>query len=539
MNETPYSFNNQEYDVVIRLYNEINDIYLTNAAWDDLYLEDNILNIFINGQITINTPYDLLERESDTSILITNSPKEQLVYKFRNDGRDTLYISIKPRPIGKENESKEFFTDDRWLLELECVIYDVKDIAPGTPSQKRKVLYFWEKTYQLMLERDSDFSTSENSSDVSDQINDSSRSLSTGTALGNLILKYPEFAKHGQFIGDPKMWNSGTDENFLFYTSPINSKFIDDLMYLYSAHISSDEYDNQPCILKLERALNKGEPRQFTLKSIQQYFEYAGKQTPGEYQYEHFFIRENDYDSRIPRLQKAPLDNTIDSEEIKADDYSIINNYQITDFVGKDFYNNLADRRVVFFNHMTGQFNVDSAINTTDEWKKFYKQSIAPNIQTKDAEDRLPRTPYMINRLNTTTSFSTFPNQKVRLSQGRNKMLNLYLYSNLGISFYNRGLTHRQPGRFFGLSKLTANDKEYDHLIEGQYFTTEVIHHFSNTNREYSTQIVGVKTHMYQNLTPFPSSDVMLITGEPNSSNSDETNSQITPKRTEKPIIKE
>lgn len=522
MNETEYSFNSQDYDVTIRLYNGINDVLLTNTAWDNLTLEDNIFQYFIRGSIVINTPYDSLERESPEALGATSSKKEQIVYKFRNDGRDTLYIAIKPK--NKELESlgnaSIDLSDGKWLIELETVIYDVQDMPHGNPTDKRKTLYFWEKTYQMMLERDSEFTTANTGPNAAkqnqDQTSDTDRSLTTGGAVAALLQHHEEFKKHAQLTNNPAFWNSGNENNLLFYTSPINAKFIDDLEYLYSVHTADESYDNQPCILKLERATAKGEPKQFSLLPIQEYLKKAGNAigAPGEYQLEHYFIQENAYsnDDLMPPIQKAPLEKGA-IKEIKADDFTIIRQYQIIDFAGGDYYKNLANRRIASFNATAGQFNIESAYHKAEEWKNFYQKSVATSILTKAPTDRLPLTPYIRDGYNTRVDFSILPNNIGRLVLGRNKMIKYYLFSNLGISFSTRGLTFRQAGRFFGLSKQTLNDKEFDDKLEGQYLATEVIHHFSNTNRSYYTQMVGVKTHVYKDGTPFNSDDLILLKG--------------------------
>lgn len=546
MNETDYSFNAQDYEVSIRLYNGVNDVYLTNTAWDDLYLEDNIFDIFVKGSIVINTPFDSLERESVEAILFTKSTKEKIVYKFRNDGRDTLYISIKPKNmelavLGEQNMD---LSDEKWLLELETVIYDVRDMAHGNPTDKKKTLFFWEKTYQMMLERDSDFSTSTTGSNEGkanqDQVNDTERSQTTGGSLASLLLRHEEFKKHAELTTDPNEWNAGSDSNLIYYTSPINSKFIDDLLYLYDAHVSDDSYDNQPCLLKLERAKSKGRPKQFSLKPFRKYFEEAGKSVsqPGKYQLEHYFIEENAYsnDDKIPFIQKAPLEKGV-VNEIKADEFTIIKQYQIVDLVGGDYYKNLANRRIAFHNVTNGQFNIDSTLHKAEQWKQFYSTSVAPSILTRDINDRLPLTPYIKNGLNTTVDISILPSSIGRLAVGRNRILRYYLFSNLGISFSTKGLTFRQPGRFFGVSKRTVNYTEFDHKLEGQYLTTQVIHHFSNTERSYYTQMVGVKTHMYKSDTTFNSDDLILISasGEPSTPSSVKTSTPETPPPLERP----
>lgn len=59
-----FSFNNQDYECIVRLYNGINDVYLNNVAWDSLVLEEDIFDWKIKGSIVINTPYESLEKES-------------------------------------------------------------------------------------------------------------------------------------------------------------------------------------------------------------------------------------------------------------------------------------------------------------------------------------------------------------------------------------------------------------------------------------------------------------------------------------------
>ena len=120
-------------------------------------------------------------------------------------------------------------------------------------------------------------------------------------------------------------------------------------------------------------------------------------------------------------------------------------------------------------------------------------------------------TPFIKDNINTKTIVSVAKEEVTRLAEGRNKLLRYYLFSNLAINFSTRGLTIRQTGRFFGLSKQNLNDKEYDHKIEGQYFVTNVIHFFDNKSRSYTTDLIGVKTHTYEEITKFQSDDVLII----------------------------
>jgi len=509
-----YSFNNQDYEFIIRLWNGINDVYLTNTAWDDLVLEDNLFDIFFRGNITINSPYDIFER-STTEANDNIDKNIKLEYKFRNDGRDTLYISIKPKSENILESQGVILEDSRWLIELETVIYDIQDLPNEDSSQKKKKLFFWEKTYQMMKEKDSEFSTATTGPNANkqgqDQANDIDRSLLTGDALIALFNNDPLFSQYVANI-DTTNWNKGDANNLLFYTSPIGSKFIDDLNYIYNYHTASSAEGYQPCILKLERAQAKGQVKQFSLKTIEQYFKNAGKSIPGKYQYEHFFIREATEQSKVPIIKKVPLAND-QNIEIKADEFNIIRGYSLADLSGKDYSRNLTNRRVVSYNSSDGQWNIEAKNHTVKEINTFFNERIRPNVMVASSisKDRLPITPYIDEGLNSITEFSISFTDAGRYAIGRNKMLKHYLFSNLCIAFTTRGLTHRQPGRFFGLSKQTLNDKEYDHKLEGQYFITSIKHHFSNTERGYYTEILGVKPQVYREDTPLPKGDVILI----------------------------
>lgn len=512
-----FSFNGQDYDCVVRLYNGVNDVYLNNVAWDSLILEEDIFDWKIKGSIVINSPYESLEKESAETLQSVKGKKENLIYKFRNDGRDTLFISIKPKSVNKKGLPDYIFYDKKWLLEIEAVVFEVEDLPSSNITDKKKKLYFWEKAYQMMTEKDSDFSTStvgknSNKTNIS-QIDNTGRSLICSEAIAELLRKDPDFEKYSKLTKNKEEWDSGSELNTINYSSPVNSKFIDNLEYMLHYTTASDVYNNEPCIFKFERAEKSMSPKQFSLKPISKYFEKAGKDqnAPKEYQIEHFFLKENSDKEKTPPLLKAPLGGAESSEEVKADEYNIIYNYRLVDLSGKDYSKNLTNYRVVSYNSSCGQFAEENKKHSAEQYKDYFKKSIRNNILTKENDDRLVFTPFIKDTLNTRTIFTVAKEEVTRLAEGRNKLLNYYLFSNLAINFSTRGSTIRQTGRFFGLSKQNLNDKEYDHKIEGQYFVTNVIHMFNNRTRNYSTEIIGVKTHTYQEITKFESDDVLII----------------------------
>lgn len=510
-----YNFNNQDYEFTIRIFNGVNDVYLTNEAWDDLYLEEDIFDWKVKGSIIINSPYNSFERESSESMLVTGVEKEKLVYKFRNDARDTIFISIKPKSAQIPGLSEEIeFNDAKWLLEVECVIYDVEDITGRNITNKAKKLFFWEKTYQMMLEKDSSFSTANTGENVGktniDQLDNSERALKGGEAIGELLKSDDMFKKHANNVSNATFWDKGDDKNKIFFTSSNGDKFIDNLNYLNQFMVSSEADGFQPCILKFERASKSMSPKQFSLKSVKKYFEKAGKDKAKEYQIEHFFFEEHSEDSKVPFINKSPVNSDINAE-IKADQYNTIKSYQLTDLSGLDYSQNLTNYRVVSYNSANRQFNEEANKHKAEQYKEYFNTTVKNNILTNKPDDRLPFTPYIKAGLNTKTVYSVRADEVSRMADGRNRLLKFYLFSNLAICFAVQGLTLRQPGRFFGLSKLTGNNTDFDSKMEGQYFVTNVIHHFSNKQRAYQTQVTGIKTHTYKDVANFEPSDVMVI----------------------------
>jgi hypothetical protein len=369
----------------------------------------------------------------------------------------------------------------------------------------------------MMTEKDSDFSTStvgknSNKTNIS-QVDNNERSLICSEAIAELLRKDPDFQKYSKLTNNKEEWDSGSELNTMNYSSPVNAKFIDNLDYMLRYTTASDVYNNEPCIFKFERAEKSMTPKQFSLKPISKYFEKAGKEqnTPKEYQIEHFFLKENSDSEKTPPLLKSPLGSAESKEEFKADEYNTIYNYRLVDLSGKDYSKNLTNYRVVSYNSSDGQFCEENKNHNAQQYKDYFKKYIRNNIITKENDDRLVFTPFIKDTLNTRTIFTIAKEDITRLTEGRNKLLNYYLFSNLAINFTTRGLTLRQTGRFFGLSKQNLNNKEYDHKIEGQYFITSVIHLFNNRTRNYSTEIIGVKTHTYQEITKFESDDVFII----------------------------
>lgn len=517
MENSTYSFNQHDYEFSITLKNGINEVSLKPEGWDDLFLEEDIFEWWTKGSIMIKTPHESLERGSK-EIAFLNADEKTVIYKFRNDGRDTIFISIIPKneDLGQVTGN---FDEKRWRIELEAVIYDVQDNQHQLMNTKSKTLYFHEKTYQMMREKNVEFTTAnvgenKGKTDIH-KLNNEERSLKTGEALAELLKTDTEFSKHAELVEDPNFWDKGDPLNKIFYTSGTNTRFIEDMDYILSRHTSSEANKFQPCILKFERQ-GKNRPKQFSLLPLKTYFEKAGKDSPGEYQIEHLFLEEGSQTNAQNEIviPKAPLSqsNSMDGE-VKAKDFTNTSNYQLIDMAGLDYASHLSNKVVVSYNQQKGQFNIESKEHISEKYKDFYKDSVATGILTREQEDRMPITKYIKEGYNTDYQYSVFNNDKQRLVEGRNKILQYYMFTNLCISMQLRGLTHRQSGRFFGLSRQSENIQEFDNKFEGSYMLTNVVHRFSTADRSYSTEIVGVKCHTYQETNRMQDGEDVTIIG--------------------------
>lgn len=517
MAESTYTYNTTDYEMSVVLWNGVHRVALKPEGWENLIIEEDIFDWKVKGSIEINASYENFERESENAIEIFDD-KTKMIYKFRNDGRDTLYIYIRPKNTGPLPASGDF-EHKFWGIELEAVIYDVKDFQSQNITNKVKQLFFWDKTYQMMMEKNIEFTTATVGANKGNtqihKLNNEKRSLPTGEAIGELLKNDEDFMKHSKLVGDAKEWNLGDKKNKVLYTSPTNYSFLDDLDYLLLQHTSTESEKFQPCIFRFERSAAKGEPKQFSFKSIKNYFEKAGKSAPGDYQVEHLIFEEYnmDHGNSVPII-KVPQQNTVSSDynkNVSAEDYSVIKHYKIVDLSGLDNATRLYNRFITSHNYKKGQFNIEIKEHKSEKYKEFFKDNIVPNILTESTEERLPLTKYIKDGHNSRYHFSTALTEESRIADGRNKLINFYLFSNIGIAFSLRGMTIRQPGRFFGLARNTKNDREYDHKLEGQYFATNVTHHFSNKNRSYYNQVVAVKVHTFREETKLPEDDNILI----------------------------
>lgn len=275
-----YTFNNQSFEIEIELYNEKNNLKLTQNAFEELTFEEDIFKWEVVGHIVLYNQYELFRKNPD-------SEKEEAnkFFKYMGNGNDLISIKIIPyifkepttTPSGKSFDITLPFP--QWGIQFEAVIVDMHDLG-GHGSEKKLKLDFIEHSMFKLLSQNLDFSTTDMASiglpdDAIIKMTNYDRSLKTGDAIYSLLEK-ADLTKHLENYKTPK-WDIGDEKNKVFYTSPSNRMASEDLDILLDQHTSDEIHNNEPCFFRFERNLEQNKPKQFSLIPYSEYFKKAGE----------------------------------------------------------------------------------------------------------------------------------------------------------------------------------------------------------------------------------------------------------------------
>ncbi len=407
---------------------------------------------------------------------------------FRGDGKDEIDIEINPQY--QKNELPE----EIWFTDLKFCVYDVEDLPTDDGHYKR--IHFWHKPYFILKTHEAKFSTAnyiENTNKPVYLLNNTDRQISTGLAAKHIL----EEAELAEYI-DEDNWDIGSSKTF--YTSSPGTTTLDAIKRVLKNHTS--ETGEHPSIFYYNRGINK-----FQIIPLPDFFEKAGKDEPGEYQIEHFWINPADVgmDDLKPQPHLAPIiddPETLD-RDIKNQYMSRINetDYTLIDMSGNDSSIALTDRAVHSYDFGKKKFDMFIASNTIEAAKEYftktYTEKLFPGekgaplfILNKDKkESKVIHHQYFDVTTNSSTSL---------IAKGRNFLTNAAIFLNLGIEFKVPGSTHRHPGRFVAIEKNTDTANKYDYKLLGQWFVTGTV--FSWHRGEMINYITAVKTNTYEDL---------------------------------------
>lgn len=492
---------------------------------NNLVIEDDLFDWYTKGYITFRDDEDAIERAPGPDKLL-DMFRLSTGYKIRGDGRDILSINISP----KIDQVKNFLMkvsgmeaqpdEDIYKMSNDYAVYDIKQDYTEN-GQQLKTLYFWDLRYQLLLERNTHYSTGLIKSKKEPAFNKKIRQSTNtdrGINSGDAIQEYLKIALEDQKPEFDDDWDSGGTK--VFYTSPAQYKGINDLDWLMDSHVSDNSADNDFGILKYDQYTKK-----WTLQGISKYFEKAtnGKEA-GDYQYDKFQISNHsgtlpkwlsffgaknkapkytlsDLNSKKKSL-KIPLPylGQLSRKNIVLGEVSEIerNKWKFCDLAGLDNQSLLTTYAVHSYNIETHEFNVDVYNNEIQTVTEKFQQKYIENNFLGDGKPSVSFniTPGKKTRKVLNNMYTLSNDEKVRAVKGRNQLYKNLIFLNNACSLELKGETHRRSGRFFSLDRQGFYfDNEFDEKVLGQYFVVNVKHVFDGET--YKNEVLGVKPYRY------------------------------------------
>lgn len=462
----------------------VKPVFIPGNYIHELVLEHNVLDpCFWKGSMVVTSNrFGILEGEDPDD----NVNLEML---FRGDGKDEILVEIKPL-FGGEVELPQ----ETWDIKSEFIVYDTEDIPWKGETGTAKKIYFWHKSYNLMLEKNPVFSTAFYSlqKDITKATNEQ-RMLPVGDAIKKLFIQ----SGLESYI-DQEEWDDGNLSSKIFHTSSAAGNVLDSLHEMLPYFVSKN---GDPGILYFHRGKNK-----FQLLSIKKFFENAGITDPGKYYYETFMVGSADAGEINTNItpNKTPVQSGSKYDyAIMMKKYNVIqdNSYVLTEAGGADSLESMVSTMQHSYNHKNKRFNVyykDSEIKSYKAYfKKTYTDKLTPGskgsplITLNTAKKTQQRVKQRFNE-SISTGIETIK------FLGRNYLTLSTLYLNLGISFRVQGSTHRHAGRFIGLEKNKNSDNKYDYRLLGQWFVTSVITRWQE-NQLYN-EITANKVSSFEDL---------------------------------------
>jgi hypothetical protein len=492
-----YQINGQYYYIEVVFYNGVYDepINLPMSIIDEINIKETLNNWSTTGYITLQNDFQFLEKGLESKKV--DGSKQNINFMCdRPDGRNKFCIRI--HPVDLDNSQQNDFIEEN-IKDFEIchdfVVYDVQDLPTNNSEKKLKRYYFWDERYQLLLERNLEFSTAiaaKKLYGIDTFTDDNQRYLTANIALKELLKeasKYPDgsdikigYKKEGSITNpeflmgsfDDENWDLGDSENKIFYTSFSNSKAIDDLNYLLS--LCSDK-DGFPVILDLGRT---SEDKKFKLISLKTYFDKSKihqKEIISLYETKDGDMS-SDWKARGPEIESD--ENLVNFSSGHA---SKITSYQFSPMVNLDDLN-YQTSPLHYFDTDIGEFNI-----------KFEKNTIK-NLITKAKE----MCSGLFNLEQDKKGQILIKNNKVKQDTGMIKnyysavnygpktlplmqMLKDFVFLNQALVFQTYGLTLRSPGNFVTVESIhsSAENNDFWDKFLGQWLIVEVQHIFTPT----------------------------------------------------------
>jgi len=493
-------FNDQKFYFKVFLINGKGQFFsFTSSSIKELIISDDMFNFYIEGSLVFSNTFDALERAYVDNDNVINEG-----YSFNVSDRDYLYIEIIPK-VGEQ--AQDALNPEVWNLQYNCVITDIEDIVGESPTEKYKKLYFHEDVYQIMLEKNLEFSSSlilldenKTSSINYNEISPSQRIDEDRMHYTGDIIK--ELIKTG--IGNDSLFDKDWDRGSrkMFYTSNPSFKMINDMKYVLNRHVSGEDFLNDFSLLNYGRYTKKWQLKPF-FKTLQGALYQNNKSLAGIEQLERFSIVE------IGETSDTPIKNSIRVPSFHEKgltfnmffgEYSLIDKYTLHDMSLLDRTSLISTHIAHSYDYYNKNFLIKHSDNDINETKKFFSEIYANQLKSPNYNnfslfnvDNIRKTNQNVRHVFGCGYESNNPLYNL----GRNQILKNNIILNTSIDFTVRGLTHRKSGKFFSISKDNAyNDSEYESKLQGQWLLVKVEHVF--TEDAYTNNIIGVKLNKFR-----------------------------------------
>ena len=340
-------------------------------------IEETLANWVTKGSLTFfynpDTGGGMNSKTGQSNDATTNiaSTDGKSFYQFRGDGNDRLRLRIIPNLSDTNSQEENIKISDpkHWTLSYLFNIYDMEDIdeLPGAQNQASSVLkclkiYFWDEWYQKMITNIIEYSTA---------ISNTQQKKPTGLAMKEIIDKALKDVPSAQ-APDPtgsvaqEDWENGAAE--IFFTAPTQTNAYECLMYVYDKHMSDKKLSVNTTevfdfsLLTKERGREANDVGYLTLKPLSYYFERAGKSknSPGKFQFEHFFLQAYADSSKRPKSYRAPMaSNKSDTVDFKSFKYGAITSYRFVDISSLTNSTEFCSTPVYSFDFATRLYQVE------------------------------------------------------------------------------------------------------------------------------------------------------------------------------------
>jgi len=530
-----HRINNDMYQFRVVLYNADGKAQrLAPTGIKSLVIEDDFYDFYHKGYIIIDNRFDAIERSTAENVQTDiNAPS----FIFMGDARD--WISIDIFPVGESGELDKKEIRRHSEINFQAAIYNVEEIATDTPDVKFKKLYFWDKYYEYLREKNVSWSTAEvienrivKETDLNEVVEsdpffrdnvetlknlkvknisnftDFQRAIPTGEALKKFLAaalpeedKYPalfpsqNFNTSGEVTTDAEIyendlnWDLGSTS--VFYSCPARFKAIDGISFILNRHVSNADTIFDQSFLKLDRAF-----RCFTFRPLSLYFKNAfGQNNSGGPLYiETVMLGGYGYSTENNAVFAKVADFTPKNGAFKLLQTGASVNFALEPPMGLVTQKELVTRIVHSYDTSEKEFRLESEFNSIKEIMNVYQRNYVDSIKPGRWSSIVPG----INRLknkNVVHNFSTVEQDPLqRLVSGRNRALYTAIFGNNQVKFKAPGSTLRQSGRFVGLDRDGSSPaNEYDQKFLGIYFVTEVKHIFEGNN--YYNEVTCIKTY--------------------------------------------